>query len=168
MTRIAAVKSFFSAFADRTSAYDFKHVIALVVFNKTVKCHCDFTETFSKFNSFVQNVTAGGQTALYDAMQKGITMLNTFTQKYTHCLKRIICLSDGDDNQSNANPVQIAEQIINSNIVIDSFIVGPESEMLKCITLAANGCCFFPTSILTGTKLFEWETMLSASIRDRP
>ena len=36
ITRIAIVKQFFQAFAERTMAYDFHHVISLIVFNHIV------------------------------------------------------------------------------------------------------------------------------------
>ena len=44
---MGAVKAFFTAFADRTLAYNLKHVVSLVFFNDQVLEMCDFTENFS-------------------------------------------------------------------------------------------------------------------------
>ena len=46
LERIGAVQAFFSAFADRTMAYDFKHVISLIFFDGKVRKICDFTDVF--------------------------------------------------------------------------------------------------------------------------
>lgn len=44
LERIGAVKAFFGAFADRTMAYNFAHVISLICFDSEVDVVCDFTE----------------------------------------------------------------------------------------------------------------------------
>ena len=46
LLRIGAVKAFFHAFADRTMAYDFKHVISLIFFDSKVQKICNFTDVF--------------------------------------------------------------------------------------------------------------------------
>lgn len=46
LERIGAVKAFFSAFADRTMAYNFNHVISLIFFDSEVKTMCLFTDLF--------------------------------------------------------------------------------------------------------------------------
>jgi len=93
-------------------------------------------------------------------------MLNDLKIKYPKVIKRIICLSDGEDVGSYKKAYQVAKEIQESNIVFDSFIVGPNCDMLKCITLAANGCCFSPDTLESGIKLFEWETVLRVGIRE--
>ena len=46
LERIGAVKAFFSAFADRTMAYNFNHAIALIFFDTDVRLVCSFTDLF--------------------------------------------------------------------------------------------------------------------------
>lgn len=41
---MSAVKEFFHAFANRTMAYDFHHVISLIFFNNSIEVKSDFTE----------------------------------------------------------------------------------------------------------------------------
>lgn len=56
--KIHAVKQLFDSFANRTMAYDFHHVIALVKFDSTVETLHTFTETLEKFkvNTAQENI----------------------------------------------------------------------------------------------------------------
>lgn len=49
MAKIDAVKQLFDSFANRTMAYDFHHIIALVKFESNVRTLHTFTETLEKF-----------------------------------------------------------------------------------------------------------------------
>lgn len=53
LTRIGVVKAFFNAFADRTMAYNFKHVISLVYFDNRYIVKCEFTELFMQFKDLI-------------------------------------------------------------------------------------------------------------------
>lgn len=55
--KIHAVNQLFDNFANRTMAYDFHHVIALVKFDSTVKTLHTFTETLEKFKVNLTNNT---------------------------------------------------------------------------------------------------------------
>jgi hypothetical protein len=46
LERLGACKAFFNAFADRTIAYNFPHVISLVFFDSLIEKMCGFTELF--------------------------------------------------------------------------------------------------------------------------
>lgn len=43
LTRMGAVKSFFEALAYRTIAYNFEHVVSLILFDNNIEIQCDFT-----------------------------------------------------------------------------------------------------------------------------
>lgn len=47
LQRIGAVKAFFQAFADRTIAYNFTHIISLIFFDSDILQVCDFTENIA-------------------------------------------------------------------------------------------------------------------------
>lgn len=167
ISRINIVKEFFSAFAERTMAYDFHHVISLILFNHVVTQKCNFTEIFNSFIKHVKRTTATGLTHLYDALYTAANNLNTLSAKYPKILKRIICLSDGEDVGSTHEPHLVAKLLQNSNIVVDSFIVGPNCETLVGITHATGGHSFAPNSMDEGIRLFEWETVLRAGVRQK-
>ena len=76
-----------------------------------------------------------------------MALLDEFELKYPAAKKRIVCLSDGEDNDSTVTPVQLITRLLESKVVVDSFIVGDKSEMLKCLTFATGGSCFSPATI---------------------
>ncbi len=167
ISRINIVKEFFSAFAERTMAYDFHHVISLILFNHNVIQKCNFTEIFNSFIKHVKRTTATGLTHLYDALNTAATNLRALSLKYPNVLKRIICLSDGEDVGSNKEAHDVAAFLQNEGIILDSFIVGPNCDTLVGITHATGGHSFAPHSMDEGIRLFEWETVLRAGVRQK-
>jgi hypothetical protein len=80
---------------------------------------------------------------------------------------RILCLSDGEDVGSPEDPVDVANFLKINNVVIDSFIVGPSSDVLKAITKSTGGNVYMPSNMKDGVRLFENETVLSAGMREQ-
>ena len=93
--------------------------------------------------------------------------MNTLANSYPGVLKRVICLSDGEDVGSLRKSQAVAKFLQDSNITIDSFIVGPNCDTLVGITHATGGHSFAPASLDEGIRLFEWETVLRAGVREQ-
>ncbi|XP_070849418.1 uncharacterized protein [Chaetodon trifascialis] len=179
--KIHAVKELFDNFATRTMAYDFHHVIGLVKFDSTVKTLHTFTETLEKFKEQVHTLTAAGRTKLYDALHHGMLELEK-VKKFPDCKRRILCLTDGHDVGSSNKPDDVTANLIRSNIIVDSIILGKVEEdsplqslhralsgntscTLRGISNATGGCCFRPETSKDGLRLFEIETVLSLEMR---
>ncbi|CAD8206904.1 unnamed protein product [Paramecium pentaurelia] len=168
LTRMGVVKAFFNTFADRTMAYDLKHVISLVYFDNRIIEKCSFTELFILFKDLVNKAQPNGKTNLYRALKYAEKSLLTFKKQYPKCLLRIIALTDGQDNDAYPlDPIKVAESILQNQIILDSFVVSNDCSDLKKITKATGGQCFSPQTIQEGLKLFEYETILQASIRQK-
>ncbi|XP_054873845.1 uncharacterized protein ube2a isoform X2 [Amphiprion ocellaris] len=164
--RIHAVKELFDNFASRSMAYDFHHVIGLVKFDSTVTMLHTFTETLEKFKDHVRTLEASGRTKLYDALQHGKLELDKVKLKFPDCRLRILCLTDGCDVGSTNKPAPVAVDLIKSNIIVDSVLLGEvENNILHGISIATGGCCFKPETSKDGLKLFEIETVLSLEMR---
>ncbi|KAG7454163.1 bifunctional E2/E3 enzyme R795-like isoform 3 [Solea senegalensis] len=164
--KINAVKELFDNFASRSMAYDFHHVIGLVKFDAMVKTLHTFTENLEKFKVHIRNLEPNGCTLLYDALRRGLLELQKVKEKFPDCRLRIMCLTDGIDSGSSIEPVAITEKLLNSNIVVDSILLGNvENNMLHGISNATGGCCFKPQTTKEGLKLFEVETVLSLEQR---
>lgn len=125
----------------------------------------DFTESFHDFNLLVANANPRGSTLLYDAMVSAARNLLMFKKKYPNCILRILALTDGEDTGSKSSIVDTARLLIDSDILVDSFVAGGNCEGLKCITMAAGGKCYLTREIQESLKLFEQETVLSARAR---
>ena len=147
LKRIGAVKSFFEAFAFRTIAYNFQHVVSLFFFDHTIENQCDFTEAIYDFNRLIAKAAPKGSTLMYDAIVKAIVSLNNFKKRYPDCLLRIVALTDGEDTGS-INSIEVTTQLlIKHNIVIDSFAVGANCEGLKIISKASGGKCYLTRNL---------------------
>ena len=167
-TRLDATKEFFETFTDRNAGFDFNHVISLILFSSSMTRACGFTENIVTFGSHVQNAKHGGGTRLWDAIDQAVGYLNAFKATYPNVHLRILCLSDGEDTSSAKNYTQIAKDLVASNIIMDSIVVGALSQQLKAASLASGGFVFMPKTIPEGTKLFESETFLSVRSRQVP
>ncbi|XP_047460299.1 uncharacterized protein LOC125019522 [Mugil cephalus] len=164
--KIQAVKELFDNFASRTMAYDFHHVIGLVTFDSKVTMHHTFTETLENFKEHVRTLKAAGSTVLYDALQHGKLELEKVKKLFPECRLRILCLTDGNDVRSSSKPAQVAADLIKSNIIVDSVLVGGvQNNVLHGISITTGGCCFKPQTSKDGLKLFEIETVLSLEMR---
>ena len=80
--------------------------------------------------------------------------------------RRIICLTDGDDNASKNRPLDVINRCLKENVIVDSFVIGNGNDTLKAISHATGGCSFLPSEIAGALKLFEMEGVLSMSRRD--
>lgn len=174
--KIHAVKELFDNFATRTMAYDFHHVIGLAKFDSTVEILHTFTETLEKFKEHVRTLKASGRTKLYDALHHAMLELDK-VKKFQDCKLRILCLTDGQDVGSSNKPEDVTANLIKSNIIVDSIILGEVENsralqvlldktcILRGISNATGGCCFKPETSKDGLKLFEIETVLSLEMR---
>ncbi|KAL4469643.1 hypothetical protein ABPG74_004896 [Tetrahymena malaccensis] len=168
ISRIGAVNAFFSAFADKTLAYEYNHIVQLYWFDDRIEKKCEFTKDMNHFIKLVDDANPRGSTRLYDALMEGINSLLQIKKKYPNIILRLIAMTDGEDNQSKYKPEEVAKQIVMNRITLDSFVVSKESFGLKTITHASGGRCYCPQDLAIGMKLFEIETILSVRGRDQP
>ena len=163
--RIHIVKELFKTFADRSMAYNYHHVIGLTVFSKTVEVISFASEAFVHFQAALQDVDHDIGTAIWDAMVSAAEQLDVISTSYPDCAKRILCLTDGEDNRSTHEPHKVAKLLQEKNIVLDCVLVGKGNSTAKAIAVATNGCAFFPSDHKESFRLFQMETVLS--IRER-
>ena len=165
LSRLDIVKELFKTFADRSMAYNYHHVIGLTLFNEDVEVVSNVSEAFVLFQAVVQNVEAGGRTAVWDTMVSAAKQLDAISSTYPDCVKRILCLTDGQDNESTYEPHKVARMLQDKNIVLDCVLAGQGNTTAKAIAVATNGCAFFPSDHKESLRLFQMETVLS--IRER-
>ncbi|XP_041956466.1 uncharacterized protein LOC121715137 isoform X1 [Alosa sapidissima] len=166
MRKLDAVKQLFYAFANRSMAYDFPHLISLVTFGTGVKIMHRFTENLEKFKEHVQSLQADGCTPLYDALAKSASELSKIRATFPECRLRVICLTDGNDEGSNSTAVSVVNKLLSNSIVVDGILVGEVvNNVLHGISNVTGGCCFKPDTSKMALKLFEMETVLSLESR---
>ncbi|XDV30505.1 hypothetical protein PO909_033425, partial [Leuciscus waleckii] len=101
-----------------------------------------------------------------DALVRGVSELEDIRKRFPACRCRILCLTDGNDYRSTNNPVTIARELINKNIVVDAVLVGKaDNTILHGISSVTGGYCFKPENAKAALKLLEMETVLSMELR---
>ena len=165
LSRLDIVKELFKTFADRSIAYNYHHVIGLTVFSKNLEVISLASEAFVHFQSALQDVDYDSGTAIWDAMVSAAEQLDAISSTYPDCVKRILCLTDGEDNRSTHEPHKVARMLQDKNIVLDCVLVGQSNTTAKAIAVATSGCAFFPSDHKESLRLFQMETVLS--IRER-
>jgi hypothetical protein len=100
LSRMGAVNALFSAFADKTLAFEYNHIVKLVTFASNIQDKCEFTNDFNMFIRLVDGANPGGGTKCFDAVYYAIGSLLEIKKKYPNIIMRIIALTDGEDNES--------------------------------------------------------------------
>ena len=102
----------------------------------------------------VDSVTPYGNTALYDAVLLGFTVLDQIAQRH----KALVLFSDGEDNSSIADLVEVKKQalmhsatiytvgILNENYTVPLADGRTGKELLKDLASVTGGLAHFPTS----------------------
>ncbi|KAJ8383350.1 hypothetical protein AAFF_G00222100 [Aldrovandia affinis] len=78
------------------------------------------------FEAYVNELKASGLTPLYDALNLGLSELQNVKKQFPGCTLRMLCLTDGHDQGSRSDPVEVAVKLINANIVVDSVLLGEQ------------------------------------------
>lgn len=89
--------------------------IAVITFSDDVKLISDFTSDKSLLNARVNDIEAGGATALYDAL--AYALLDTIKQLHGERIG-VVVLSDGDDNRSFIPFPSVLEAVVESGAII--------------------------------------------------
>ena len=167
-TRRDAVIEAFIAFSDRTNAYELKHAIGLVIFTNDCTLHYPISENIKDFSDKFSSLPVGGTTAIYSAINFAIEKFNEFDctyPQYSQVPKRILCLSDGEDNSSKLTPEQVTNMLIKNKIIMDTVLLSDEVTYSHYIAKASGGYSFGPKSCPELLAIFENEPMLTLRMR---
>ncbi len=111
----------------------------------------------------VAGLTAGGRTALYDAIARGLEQLT----RGAHPKRTLIVLSDGEDNNSRIRIDQLRKTIQESDAVVYAIGAGTDSAgkltpsqmrggyILERLAEASGGKAFFPQNSEEMIEIFE-------------
>ncbi|PVF92994.1 hypothetical protein CPB86DRAFT_142196 [Serendipita vermifera] len=169
LSRLHLLKELFTIFLNRASSFDSSVSLALglVTFSWKAQEEQQITPVFETFRRQLDNVSASGNTALYDALDTARSMLCKYWPDTPNLRKRIIVVSDGLDTCSKSSAHDVCHAIQKSGILVDSVQVGKVSDRtLHAISVATGGYRFAPqTSLPDALSIFDLETMLSSAER---
>jgi Mg-chelatase subunit ChlD len=99
----------------------------------------ELTPVFENFRQQLDGVSAGGNTAVYDALDTARAMLVNYRSDLPKLRKRIVIVTDGADTSSENRPREVCFAIQRNGIVVDSVQVGDLSDQrLHAISVATG------------------------------
>ncbi|KAJ7148093.1 hypothetical protein C8R43DRAFT_1108121 [Mycena crocata] len=170
LTRLHLLKELFNVFLNRAGSFDttVSLVLGLVTFSSEVAMEQELTPIFENFRQRLDRTKAGGDTAIYEALDSARQMLTQYRPDLANLRKRIIIVSDGEDTSSRTSPQEVCLALQRARVIVDSVQVGTRSDrVLHSISVATGGYRFVPkTSLADALSIFDLETMLYSG--DRP
>ena len=144
------------------SAHSTDGVIGLIAFDSKPRITQGITYAIEDFRTSMNEMTAQGDTRVWDALALANDQLADYGQKYSNAKKRIICLSDGADTDSGKKCYDVCEELIRDQVVLDSFCLGKDpSPELRAISYLTGGYVFLPKTLEQAMAICEMEPVLS-------
>ena len=167
LSRLDVLKQMFEAYINRAIAYGYKTHMGLVTFDTVARVETSLTHVVENFRRSTSTMVARGDTSLWDALALCRDQLNEYAKKYPGVKKRIIVISDGEDNKSvDNNAAGLAYDFRNDKIIVDSVALGSQNSLdLRMLSQLVGGYRFKPTSLVNALSMVEMEPFLSLTER---
>ncbi|KDQ55403.1 hypothetical protein JAAARDRAFT_37425 [Jaapia argillacea MUCL 33604] len=167
MSRLDVAKQAFDAFVNKLQAFDLPVALGLVTFGKSVEIKQEITMIKENFRDQIRHVEADGDTPLIDSLSMAESMLTQYKREHPSARLRIVCLTDGVDVGSKAEPHAVCAKLQRGRIKLDSVnFQGPSGDLsLHAIAVATTGYSFRVTSLENALAIVELETVLSSKDR---
>ncbi|KAM3414997.1 hypothetical protein BST61_g10134 [Cercospora zeina] len=168
LSRLDVLKQMFEAYINRSIAYGYKVHMGLVTFQSTAAVDTPLTHVIENFRNAISDMSANGDTTLWDAVALCQDQLEQYAEKYPLAQKRIIVISDGDDTKSvSSSPAGLTFHLRNDKVVVDSVALGnSNSKDLRTLSQLTGGYRFKPSSLVNALSIVEMEPFLS--LLERP
>ena len=110
----------------------------MTVSDKANVCQ-ELTSIFEYFRQQLDKVVAGGDTAVYDALDTARAMLVDYARNLVNLRKRIVIVTDGADTGSKTSARDVCYALQRDGIIVDSVQVGDGSDSkLHAISVATG------------------------------
>ena len=166
MSRLDTSKYIFDNLVNRSLAYDLNTHIGLVTFSTSPLLAQNVTHALEDFRSSSNKMKSNGDTAVWDALALACHHLSDYAERFPNALRRIVCLSDGLDTCSKKQVHDVCQELMNNNIVVDSFCIGDEDNVaLRTVSWFTGGYKFIPKSLDAAMAISEMEPVLNQNDR---
>lgn len=168
-SRLDEMKQVFRNAIARIEGYNLEKThVGLVTFASAdqVLARAPISKKRQGFKDELKDAEPTGITALWDGLMKAREMLVSFQSAHPKSKLRIIALTDGEDNGSTSEPGDVCQALYDSNIVLDSIVVGTSctSDLFR-MSKHTGGYAFQPLSRLLLFQIFLLEPFLDISAR---
>ncbi|OHT16596.1 hypothetical protein TRFO_41707 [Tritrichomonas foetus] len=175
LSRAQISTRYLEALLDQAFRLRVNSIFGLISFGSHVVLRQGLTPIASEFNERLKEITPGGQTLLWDALKNAHDLLVSYNSNeddddipnYPNAKLRIIVITDGADNKSTTLPEDLANDLIDAQITVDTVLVSLTDQNLECCALSklTGGLTFRPNSLEEGLKIFEQEAFMNISTR---
>ena len=126
----------FDAFINRLIDFDYPSHVGLITFASAVKEQWRISDNIYRLREALHGIRDSDFTNLWDALELASKNLSAYAEKHPNARKRILVLSDGEDN-SGKSAFQTCQTLQRAKIIVDSFVIGGSYNMeLKAISHA--------------------------------
>ena len=155
-------------------------IIGLISFNSEVTVLQELTPITSDLRNKLQLIKPHGRTLLWDAINTAADLIIQLVYDknpqhpkvlFPNAKLRIIVITDGEDNKSTITSSELANKLIENQIVVDTIMVSDKTSSKNyCFALSklTGGFLFFPSSIEEGVRIFSQESFLDLNSRINP
>jgi len=170
LKKLSEMKQVFSNIIDRMLGYQLiRNFVGVVTFsnaNRILTKHRLSRISKAEFHDMVGDLHTEGTTAIWDALVMAKDMLVAFKNEHPETKLRIIALTDGEDNQSIHQPADVCQSLYDSDIVLDSIVIGSDStrDLFK-MSKHTGGYAFRPSSRSLLFQISLLEPFLDISAR---
>ncbi|KAF2789615.1 hypothetical protein K505DRAFT_341133 [Melanomma pulvis-pyrius CBS 109.77] len=161
LTRLDLLKQMFDAWVNRLLAYNFQSHIGLVTIRSTATLDQEITHAVESFRHHLNQITASGDTALWDSIALAADQLKYYSSKYPNAKLRILALSDGNDTSSKQQVHNLSMRLLQDGVLLDSICLGISNHTeLKTLGNLTGGYIFSPSTMEEAMAICEMEPVL--------
>lgn len=163
------------AFVEQSYKLRVSSIYGLIAFGDSPRLIQDLTPLSEQFIEKCAEIKPTGKTHLFDALKLACDKLIESSEEeegyinapYPNAVKRIIIITDGEDNKSTALPSDLVNTFIANDIKVDTVLISSIDLSNRCCTISkmTAGLSFQPHSIEEGLKLFEQEGFINLKRR---
>jgi ubiquitin-protein ligase len=173
-TRYHLAHQYLVSFMNRIYGFRVPCIVGLVTFADRVETMAEFSPMSSDFDRPFKlgriKMTAGSR--LWDAVDHSLQNLLRISKDTYPNLKhrRILVFSDGIDNGSKTNKVELCRRLVEANVIVDAFHFNSSTTEqisldLTRMSVATGGYWFRLEDPLTGLRMFEKDSFLALHYR---
>ena len=172
-SRFFIATQYLTTFANKTYAYRIPCLLGLIPFNMSVEVKCPLSPLLPDFeNQGLKKIKCFGKTHLWEALSLAcdeIIKCTTATE-FPNAIKRIIVISDGEDDGSNINFLEVTKKLLKNQIIVDSIIISlrDDCKELAVLSHVTSGIAFVAKDVLRGLHLIEESAFLNYKERKPP
>ena len=169
IVRFRACQELLGSFAAQAKRCHISTKYGLNTFETQVHHRLDLADLVSSFETALDTIRPNGWTAMFRGILEAANRLIAVESQYPKAIKRVIVMTDGDDNHDTPDLNQMFQRLIAHHIIVDAIIISQSVEW-KLVSLAkmTGGIAVQASTLSIGLRIFERQAFYDPNIRLLP